>query len=146
MPDGCYDLAARSFVSSSCDDEFATLQTDINDTPSFWVVLKNLAQSCWFYFAASGEMFGKVGEVPQTERTRFPSRSTYGISNGAGFELNRNSREAYGAHTTRGFFFNHESPRRRFEFVTRTITLGVARILAGKSKELRLGILDAQRD
>ena len=91
-------------------------------------------------------MFGKADEVPQTEHTRFHPRSTYGISKVAGFELTRNYREAYGMHASSGILFNHESPRRGFEFVTRKITAGVARIAAGKSKELRLGNLDAKRD
>jgi GDPmannose 4,6-dehydratase len=101
---------------------------------------------CRFYFAGSSEMFGKAEEVPQTERTRFHPRSTYGISKVAGFELTRNYREAYNLHASSGILFNHESPRRGFEFVTRKITSGVARILAGRSKELRLGNLDAKRD
>src|SRR5262249_8567095 len=88
----------------------------------------------------------KADELPQTERTRFHPRSTYGISKVAGFELTRNYREAYGMHASSGILFNHESPRRGFEFVTRKITAGVARILAGKANELRLGNLDAKRD
>src|SRR5207245_7501975 len=91
-------------------------------------------------------MFGKAPAVPQTEGTRFHPRSTYGISKVAGFDLTRNYREAYGMHASSGILFNHESPRRGFEFVTRKITSGVARIAAGKSKELRLGNLDAKRD
>jgi GDPmannose 4,6-dehydratase len=91
-------------------------------------------------------MFGKVEEIPQTERTRFHPRSTYGISKVAGFDLTRNYREAYGLHASSGILFNHESPRRGFEFVTRRISSGVARIAAGAQSELRLGNLDAQRD
>jgi GDPmannose 4,6-dehydratase len=91
-------------------------------------------------------MFGKVEETPQSETTRFHPRSAYGISKVAGFDLTRNYREAYGMHASSGILFNHESPRRGFEFVTRKITSGVARIAAGKSKELRLGNLDAKRD
>jgi GDPmannose 4,6-dehydratase len=91
-------------------------------------------------------MFGKAEEVPQNERTRFHPRSTYGISKVCGFELTRNYREAYGLFACNGILFNHESPRRGFEFVTRKVTSGLARILAGKTKELRLGNLDAQRD
>jgi GDPmannose 4,6-dehydratase len=91
-------------------------------------------------------MFGKAETVPQNERTAFHPRSTYGISKVAGFELTRNYREAYGMHASSGILFNHESPRRGFEFVTRKITSGVARILARESNELRLGNLDAQRD
>ena len=98
------------------------------------------------YFAGSSEMFGKADEVPQTEHTRFHPRSTYGISKVAGFELTRNYREAYRMHASSGILFNHESPRRGFEFVTRKITSAAARIVAGKSTELRLGNLDAKRD
>jgi GDPmannose 4,6-dehydratase len=146
LPDECYHLAAQSFVSYSFDDEFSTIQTNINGTHYLLAVLKHLAPRCRFYFAGSSEMFGKADEVPQTERTRFHPRSTYGISKVAGFDLTRNYREAYQMHATNGILFNHESPRRGFEFVTRKITAGVARIAAGKSKELRLGNLEAKRD
>jgi GDPmannose 4,6-dehydratase len=146
MPDECYHLAAQSFVSYSFDDEFSTLQTNINGTHYVLAVLKNLAPECRFYFAGSSEMFGKAEEAPQTERTGFHPRSTYGISKVAGFDLTRNYREAYKMHASSGILFNHESPRRGFEFVTRKITSAVARIKAGKSKELRLGNLDALRD
>jgi GDPmannose 4,6-dehydratase len=145
-PTECYHLAAQSFVSYSFDDEFSTLQTNINGTHYLLAVLKNLAAECRFYFAGSSEMFGNADEVPQTERSRFHPRSTYGISKVAGFDLTRNYREAYGMHASSGILFNHESPRRGFEFVTRKISAGVARILAGKAQELRLGNLDAKRD
>ncbi|MBZ5725169.1 MAG: GDP-mannose 4,6-dehydratase [Acidobacteriia bacterium] len=145
-PDECYHLAAQSFVSYSFDDEFSTLQTNINGTHYLLAVLKNLAPDCRFYFAGSSEMFGKADEVPQTESTRFHPRSTYGISKVAGFDLTRNYREAYHLHASGGILFNHESPRRGFEFVTRKITAGVARIVAGTAGELRLGNLDAKRD
>src|SRR6266567_3989336 len=146
MPEECYHLAAQSFVSYSFDDEFSTLQTNINGTHYLLAVLKNLAPSCRFYFAASSEMFGKAEEVPQTERTRFHPRSTYGISKVAGFELTRNYREAYSLHASSGILFNHESPRRGFEFVTRKITSHVAKIKLGLAKDLKLGNLDAYRD
>ena len=145
-PDECYHLAAQSFVSYSFDDEFSTFQVNINGTHYLLAVLKNLAPACRVYFAGSSEMFGKADEVPQNEQTRFHPRSTYGISKVAGFELSRNYREAYGMYACNGILFNHESPRRGFEFVTRKITAGVARILAGKAAELRLGNLDAKRD
>lgn len=146
MPDECYHLAAQSFVSYSFDDEFSTLNANINGTHYLLAAAKNIVPLCRFYFAGSSEMFGKADEVPQTEHTRFHPRSTYGISKVAGFELTRNYREAYGMHASSGILFNHESPRRGFEFVTRKITSGVARIAAGKSKELRLGNLEAKRD
>ena len=87
MPDECYHLAAQSFVSYSFDDEFSTIQTNINGTHYLLALLKNLAPQCRFYFAGSSEMFGKAEEVPQTERTRFHPRSTYGISKVTGFDL-----------------------------------------------------------
>jgi len=145
-PDECYHLAAQSFVSYSFDDEFSTLNANINGTHFMLAAVKSLAPRCRFYFAGSSEMFGKAEEVPQNERTRFHPRSSYGISKVAGFELTRNYREAYGFHASSGILFNHESPRRGFEFVTRKITSGVARIVAGRSRELRLGNLEAKRD
>ena len=146
LPDECYHLAAQSFVSYSFDDEFSTLNTNINGTHFVLAALKDVAPQCRFYFAGSSEMFGHAEEVPQTEATRFHPRSAYGISKVAGFELTRNYREAYGAHASSGILFNHESQRRGFEFVTRKITFGLSQILAGKSQELRLGNLDAKRD
>ena len=146
QPDECYHLAAQSFVSYSFDDEFSTLNANINGTHYLLAAVRNLAPNCKFYFAGSSEMFGKAEEIPQKETTRFHPRSTYGISKVAGFDLTRNYREAYGMHATNGILFNHESPRRGFEFVTRKISSGVARIVAGKAKELHLGNLDAKRD
>ena len=146
VPDECYHLAAQSFVSYSFDDEFSTTQTNINGTHYLLSALKILAPRCRFYFAGSSEMFGSVRETPQNEETRFQPRSVYGISKVAGYHLTRNYREAYGMHASNGILFNHESPRRGFEFVSRKITSGVARILAGKSRELRLGNLEAKRD
>jgi len=146
QPDECYHLAAQSFVSYSFDDEFSTLNININGTHYLLAALKSLAKDCRFYFAGTSEMFGSADEVPQHEGTRFRPRSSYGISKVAGFHLTLNYREAYGIHASSGILFNHESPRRGFEFVTRKITSGVASILAGRSTELRLGNLDAQRD
>jgi len=145
-PEECYHLAAQSFVSYSFDDEFSTLNANINGTHFLLAALKNLARDCRFYFAGSSEMFGHAEEAPQNEKTRFHPRSSYGISKVAGFDLTRNYREAYQMHCSSGILFNHESPRRGYEFVTRKITSGVARIRAGKSKEVRLGNLEAKRD
>ena len=145
-PDECYHLAAQSFVSYSFDDEFSTLNSNINGTHYLLAGVKDLAPNCKFYFAGSSEMFGKAVEVPQCETTRFHPRSAYGISKVAGFELTRNYREAYKLFTCNGILFNHESPRRGFEFVTRKISSGVARIVAGQSKDLRMGNLEAKRD
>ena len=145
-PDECYHLAAQSFVSYSFDDEFSTINTNINGTHNILSAIRHLAPDCKFYYAASSEMFGKVDSSPQNEDTRFRPRSAYGISKVAGFDLTRNYREAHGLFTCSGILFNHESPRRGFEFVTRKITSGVARILAGETREVRLGNLDARRD
>jgi len=146
IPDECYHLAAQSFVSYSFDDEFSTFNTNINGTHYVLGALRSLAPKCRFYFAGSSEMFGKVEETPQTELTRFHPRSAYGISKVAGYELTRNYREAYGMHASAGILFNHESPRRGYEFVTRKISYGVAQIVAGKAKSIHLGNLAARRD
>jgi GDPmannose 4,6-dehydratase len=108
--------------------------------------LREVQPECRFYFAGSSEMFGKVRETPQNEETPFHPRSPYGISKVAGFDLTRNYREAYDMYCVSGILFNHESPRRGYEFVTRKITSTVARIKLGLASELRLGNLDAKRD
>jgi GDPmannose 4,6-dehydratase len=146
MPHECYHLAAQSFVSYSFDDEFSTLNTNINGTHYLLSAIRRYVPNCRFYFAGSSEMFGKAEETPQRETTRFHPRSSYGISKVAGYELTRNYREAHGIHASTGILFNHESPRRGYEFVTRKITSGVASILCGKSGKLRLGNLTAMRD
>lgn len=144
--DECYHLAAQSFVAESFADGFSTLNTNINGTHYMLAALRELQPKCRFYFAGSSEMFGQVRETPQNEETPFHPRSPYGISKVAGFHLTRNYREAYGMHCVSGILFNHESPRRGYEFVTRKITATVARIKAGLSEELRLGNLEARRD
>lgn len=144
--DECYHLAAQSFVAESFADGFSTMNTNINGTHYVLAALRELQPQCRFYFAGSSEMFGKVREVPQKETTPFHPRSPYGISKVAGFDLTRNYREAYDMFCASGILFNHESPRRGFEFVTRKITSGVARIKAGQQTELRLGNLEARRD
>jgi GDPmannose 4,6-dehydratase len=146
QPDECYHLAAQSFVSYSFEDEFSTFNTNINGTHYLLSSIKENAPECRFYFAGSSEMFGKVRETPQNEDTPFHPRSAYGITKVAGFDLTRNYREAYGLKAASGILYNHESPRRGFEFVTRKISSTVARIKQGKAKELRLGNLDAKRD
>ena len=144
--DECYHLAAQSFVAESFSDGFSTMNTNINGTHYMLAALRDLRPACRFYFAGSSEMFGKVRETPQSETTPFHPRSPYGISKVAGFELTRNYREAYGMFCASGILFNHEGPRRGFEFVTRKITSTVARIKHGQASELRLGNLDARRD
>jgi GDPmannose 4,6-dehydratase len=146
QPDECYHLAAQSFVSYSFDDEFTTINTNISGTHYMLSSVKQAAPGCKFYFAASSEMFGKVAESPQNEKTPFYPRSPYGISKVAGFYLTRNYREAYGMFACNGVLFNHESERRGYEFVTRKISSGVARIVKGLDKTIQLGNLEAQRD
>lgn len=146
QPHECYHLAAQSFVSYSFEDEFSTFQSNINGTHNMLAAVKDVTPRCRFYFAGSSEMFGRAEEIPQRETTRLHPRSAYGISKVTGYEMTRNYREAYGLHASTGILFNHESPRRGFEFVTRKITSGVARILSGQVSELRLGNLEAQRD
>ncbi|HQJ15653.1 MAG TPA: GDP-mannose 4,6-dehydratase [Candidatus Omnitrophota bacterium] len=145
-PRECYHLAAQSFVSYSFEDEFSTINTNINGTHFLLSSIKEKAPQCRFYFAGSSEMFGKVRDVPQNEKTPFHPRSPYGISKVAGFDLTRNYREAYGLFACSGILFNHESPRRGYEFVTRKISMGVARIKLGLADSLILGNLDAKRD
>lgn len=144
--DECYHLAAQSFVAESFMDGFSTMNVNINGTHYMLAALRELQPTCRFYFAGSSEMFGKVRETPQREMTPFYPRSPYGISKVAGFELTRNYREAYEMFCVNGILFNHESPRRGYEFVTRKITSTVAKIKLGLASELRLGNLDARRD
>ena len=146
QPDECYHLAAQSFVSISFEDEFSTMQTNINGTHYLLAALKDSCPKCRFYFAGSSEMFGKVQNTPQDEKTPFHPRSAYGISKVTGFHLTRNYREAYKLHASNGILFNHESPRRGFEFVTRKISHGAARIKKGLQKKLKLGNMSAKRD
>jgi GDPmannose 4,6-dehydratase len=146
QPSECYHLAAQSFVSYSFEDEFSTLNANINGSHYLLAAVRDLAADCRFYFAGSSEMFGRTSEVPQNETTQFHPRSAYGISKVAGFELTRNYREAYGMHASSGILYNHESPRRGYEFVSRKITSHAARIKLGLAKSLPLGNLEAKRD
>lgn len=145
-PDECYHLAAQSFVHESFDDAFSTFDINIGGALNVLSALRNKAPNCKFYFAASSEMFGKVEEVPQTEKTKFHPRSPYGITKVVGFDLTRNYRESYNIFGCSGILFNHESPRRGFEFVTRKITSTIARIKNGQDNVLVLGDIDAKRD
>jgi GDPmannose 4,6-dehydratase len=144
--DECYHLAAQSFVAESFGDGFSTMAINVNGTHFVLEAIRNLRPACKFYFAGSSEMFGKVAEIPQRETTRFHPRSPYGISKVAGFYLGMNYREAYNMFCCSGMLFNHESPRRGFEFVTRKISYGAARIRLGLQSKLSLGNLDAHRD
>ena len=146
-PNEVYHLAAQSYVDYSFEDEFSTLNININGTHYLLSAVKEFTTSkVKFYFAASSEMFGKVKESPQTENTPFHPRSSYGISKMTGFHLTRNYREAYKLHASNGILFNHESPRRGFEFVTRKITQAVARIKKNPKEKLKLGNINAERD
>jgi len=144
--DECYHLASQSFVAESFQDGFSTMNVNINGTHYMLAALKELRPQCRFYFAGSSEMFGRVREVPQRETTPFYPRSPYGVSKVAGFELTRNYREAYDMFCVNGILFNHEGPRRGYEFVTRKITSTAARIKQGLASELYLGNLEARRD
>ena len=145
-PDEIYHLGAQSYVSYSFEDEFSTLNTNINGTHFILSAIKDFSSKTKFYFAGSSEMFGKVQRKIQDENTRFYPRSAYGISKVAGFELTRNYRDAYNLFACTGILFNHESPRRGFEFVTRKISSSVAKIKYGKQKYLYLGNINAKRD
>ena len=145
-PDECYHLAAQSYVGYSFDDEFSTLNININGTHYVLAAIRDCVPECRFYFAASSEMFGNASMSPQNENTPFQPRSSYGISKVAGYHLTNNYREAYGLKAWAGILYNHESPRRGYEFVTRKITYHAARIKMGLASELRLGNLEAKRD
>ena len=146
-PSEVYHLAAQSYVGYSFEDEFSTLNININGTHYLLSAVKEFAASkVKFYFAGSSEMFGKVKTVPQNEDTPFNPRSSYGISKVTGFHMVKNYREAYKLHASSGILFNHESPRRGFEFVTRKISHAVAKIKKGSKEKLKLGNIKAKRD
>ncbi len=146
QPDELYHLAAQSFVSYSFEDAFSTFRTNIDGTHFILESVRQCAPKCRVYYAGSSEMFGNAIESPQSERTPFSPRSPYGVSKVTGLHLARNYREAYGLFICSGILFNHESPRRGFEFVTRKVSSHVARIKLGQVKQLPLGNLDARRD
>ncbi len=145
-PDECYHLAAQSFVSYSFEDPLSTFNININGTLSILSAVKEKSPKCRFYFAGTSEMFGNVSQTPQDENTPFCPRSPYGISKVAGYHLTKNYREAYKMYALSGILFNHESPRRGYDFVTKRITSTVAKIKLGLVNELKLGNLDAKRD
>lgn len=146
QPEELYHLAAQSFVSYSFSDAFSTFRTNIDGTHHVLESVRQRVPECRVYFAGSSEMFGHVQQTPQNESTPFHPRSPYGVSKVTGFHLARNYREAYDMFVSSGILFNHESPRRGFEFVTRKITSHVANIKLGLSDQLLLGNLDAKRD
>ena len=145
-PTEIYHLGAQSYVGYSFEDEFSTLNSNINGTHYILSAIKDFSPKSKLYFAGSSEMFGETKEKPQNESTSFHPRSAYGISKVTGFELTRNYREAYDLFTCSGILFNHESPRRGFEFVTRKISHGVARIKHGLQKSIELGNIESYRD
>jgi GDPmannose 4,6-dehydratase len=146
QPDEVYNLAAQSHVKVSF--EMPEYTTDVTAMGVLRVLdaVRELSPKTRVYQAGSSEMFGLIQENPQTERTPFHPRSPYGVSKVFGHWMAVNYREGYGMHVSNGILFNHESPRRGENFVTRKITMGLAAIRKGKARELRLGNLDAQRD
>lgn len=145
-PDEVYNLAAQSFVQTSWAQPVLTAEFTATGVTRILESVRSVCPKAKFYQASSSEMFGQVTEVPQTETTRFHPRSPYGVAKAYGHHITVNYRESYGLFTVSGILFNHESPRRGIEFVTRKITDAAARIKLGLAKELRLGNLEAKRD
>ena len=145
-PDEIYNLAAQSFVQTSFSQAVLTGETTALGVTRLLNAMRLTVPEARFYQASSSEMFGKVHEVPQSEDTPFHPRSPYGVAKVYGHWITLNYRESYDLHASSGILFNHESPRRGHEFVTRKITDGVARIKLGLAHELRLGNLEARRD
>jgi len=146
QPDEIYNLAAQSFVPTSWQQPVLTAEFTAVGVTRLLEALKQICPKARFYQASSSEMFGKVRETPQREDTPFYPRSPYGVAKVYGHFITVNYRESYNLFACSGILFNHESPRRGLEFVTRKITHGVARIKHGLAKELRLGNLQAKRD
>ena len=145
-PEEVYNLATQSFVQTSFGQPVLTGETTALGVTRLLDAIRIVDDSIRFYQASSSEMFGKVHEVPQSETTPFHPRSPYGVAKVYGHWITVNYRESYDLHASSGILFNHESPRRGLEFVTRKITHGVAQIALGQATELRLGNLDAKRD
>ncbi len=145
-PTEVYNLAAQSFVQTSWNQPVLTGETTALGVTRVLDAIRTVDPDIRYYQASSSEMFGKVLEVPQREATPFYPRSPYGVAKVYGHWITVNYRESYGLHASSGILFNHESPRRGLEFVTRKVTHGVARIKAGIDRQLALGNLDAQRD
>jgi GDPmannose 4,6-dehydratase len=145
-PHEVYNLAAMSFVPTSWEQPILTSEVTALGATRLLEAIRVVDRSIRFYQASSSEMFGKVRETPQSELTPFHPRSPYGVAKTYAHYITINYRESYGIYACSGILFNHESPRRGKQFVTRKVTDGVARIRAGRAKELRLGNLDAKRD
>ncbi|MED3907261.1 GDP-mannose 4,6-dehydratase [Geobacillus thermodenitrificans] len=146
QPDEVYNLAAQSFVATSWSQPIATAQITALGVTNMLEAVRLVKPDARFYQASSSEMFGKVVETPQKETTPFYPRSPYAVAKVYGHWITVNYRESFGMFACSGILFNHESPRRGLEFVTRKVTDGVARIKLGLANELRLGNLDAKRD
>jgi GDPmannose 4,6-dehydratase len=146
QPEEVYNLAAQSFVPTSWNQPVFTGDVTALGVTRMLEAIRTVDRSIRFYQASSSEMFGKVREVPQKETTPFYPRSPYGVAKVYGHWITINYRESYDLHATSGILFNHESPRRGLEFVTRKVTYGVAKIKLGLADELRLGNLDSRRD
>ncbi|HWO89773.1 MAG TPA: GDP-mannose 4,6-dehydratase [Gemmatimonadales bacterium] len=146
MPDEVYNLAAQSFVPTSWTQPVLTGEFTALGVTRLLDAIRLVKPDARFYQASSSEMFGKVRETPQRETTPFYPRSPYGVAKVYGHYITVNYRESYGMHASSGILFNHESPRRGLEFVTRKISDGVARIKLGMQDKLALGNLDARRD
>lgn len=146
QPDEVYNLAAQSFVATSFEQPVTTAEVTAVGAARLLEAVREHAPGARYYQASSSEMFGKAREEPQRETTPFHPRSPYAVSKAFAHMLTVNYREAYGLHASCGILFNHESPLRGIEFVTRKISDGVARIQLGLEKKLALGNLDAQRD
>jgi len=144
--DEVYNLAAQSFVGDSWTVPISTGDVDGLGVTRMLEAIRRVKPEARFYQAATSEMYGKVHEVPQSETTPFHPRSPYGVGKVYGYYITLNYRESYGLHASNGILFNHESPRRGLEFVTRKITDHVARIKLGQIEQLRLGNLDSKRD
>jgi GDPmannose 4,6-dehydratase len=145
-PDEVYNLAAQSFVATSWSQAVLTGEVTALGVTRMLEAIRQVNPKCRFYQASSSEMFGKVIESPQKETTPFYPRSPYGVAKVYGHWITVNYRESYNMFAVSGILFNHESPRRGLEFVTRKISNGVAKIKSGLAKELRLGNLESQRD
>src|SRR5438046_3344696 len=145
-PREIYNLAAQSFVPTSWEQPILTSEVTALGATRLLEAIRVVDRSIKFYQASSSEMFGKVRETPQSELTPFHPRSPYGVAKTYAHYLTINYRESYGIFACSGILFNHESPRRGKQFVSRKVTDGIARIKAGRAKELRLGNLDAKRD
>ncbi len=146
QPDEVYNLAAQSFVPTSWSQPVLTGEFTALGVTKVLEAIRHTRPETRFYQASSSEMFGKVREVPQTETTSFYPRSPYGVAKVYGHHITVNYRESFGLYAVSGILFNHESPRRGLEFVSRKVTEGVARIKTGKARTLALGNLDAKRD